>query len=290
MSSELATPLSTQRPKRADAARNYDKLLAAAREAFTSEGEDASLEGIARRADVGIGTLYRNFPTRQALLEAVYIGEVEGICLAAQELEGLDPWQALTGWLRRFADYATTKKALAAELMAYMDEGSEVFLHCRHAIKAAGTPLLEAAQRSGDVRPDVRFMDIVRMVGGIATIPNAEPGQVDRILAVALDGLRARSTRSAARPAQQRSRQHPRHLQLVHPSAPSIQATDFRGRAKRREGRDPDLRAAVPAATGLRTRAQTVNLIGDFGDSGERPDAGCDSRCRGATGQGSRND
>ena len=192
MSSEIAIPVPTQRPKRADAARNYDKLLAAARDAFTSEGEDASLEGIARRADVGIGTLYRNFPTRQALLEAVYIEEVEGICRAAQEVDDQDPWEALTSWLRRFADYATTKKALASELMAYMDEGSEVFLQCRHAIKAAGTPLLEAAQRSGDVRTDVRFMDVVRMVGGIATMANAEPGQVDRILVVALDGLRAR--------------------------------------------------------------------------------------------------
>ena len=192
LSSELTTSAPIQRPKRADAARNYDKLLAAAREAFTSEGEDASLEGIARRADVGIGTLYRNFPTRQALLEAVYFEEVEGICRAAGEFEGLDPWEALTGWLRRFADYATTKKALAGELMAYMDEGSAMFLQCRHAIKDAGTPLLEAAQRSGDVRADVRIMDVVRMIGGIATIPNAEPGQIDRILAVALDGLRAR--------------------------------------------------------------------------------------------------
>jgi AcrR family transcriptional regulator len=192
LSSELTTPVPIQRPKRADAARNYDKLLAAAREAFTSQGEDASLEGIARRADVGIGTLYRNFPTRQALLEAVYFEEVEGICRAAGEFEGLDPWEALTAWLQRFADYATTKKALAGELMNYMDEGSDVFLQCRHGLKAAGTPLLEAAQRSGDVRADVRFMDVVRMVGGIATIPNAEPGQVDRILAVALDGLRAR--------------------------------------------------------------------------------------------------
>src|SRR6476659_8201281 len=91
LSSELTTPVPIQRPKRADAARNYDKLLAAAREAFTSQGADASLEGIARRADVGIGTLYRNFPTRQALLEAVYFEEVEGICRAAQEFEGLDP-------------------------------------------------------------------------------------------------------------------------------------------------------------------------------------------------------
>src|SRR5215210_5757889 len=183
LSSELVTSLPTQRPKRADAARNYDKLLAAARDAFTSEGEDASLEGIARRADVGIGTLYRNFPTRQALLETVYVEEVEGICAAAQDFEGEEPWAALTGWLRRFADYATTKKALGGELMAYMDEGSDVFVHCRLAIQSAGVPLLEAAQRSGDVRQDVRFLDVVRMVGGIATIANAEPGQVDRIIA-----------------------------------------------------------------------------------------------------------
>jgi AcrR family transcriptional regulator len=191
LSSEIITSV-PERPKRADAARNYDRLLAAALEAFTSQGEDASLEGIARRAGVGIGTLYRNFPTRQALLETVYVDEVEGICRAVEEFDGQPPWEALTGWLRRFADYATTKKALAGELMAYMDAGSDVFRQCRGAITAAGEPLLEAAQRSGDVRSDVAFMDVVRMVGGIATMANAEPGQVERILDVALDGLRAR--------------------------------------------------------------------------------------------------
>ena len=182
----------SQRPKRADAARNYDKLIAAAREAFTDDGVSASLEDIARRAGVGIGTLYRNFPTRQALLEAVYVDEVESICRAANDLGGLEPWDALVAWLRRFADYATTKKALASELMAYLDGDAIVFAHCRGAIKEAGTPLLEAAQRAGAVRSDADFMDVLRMVGGIATIPNAEPGQVDRILAVALDGLRPR--------------------------------------------------------------------------------------------------
>ncbi|MEY2441249.1 MAG: hypothetical protein QOJ46_675 [bacterium] len=182
----------SQRPKRADAARNYDKLLAAARDAFTADGADASLEDIARRAGVGIGTLYRNFPTRQALLEAVYVDEVEAICRAADDLEGRESWDALVTWLRRFADYATTKKALAAELMAYLDGDAAVFAHCRTEIRAAGTPLLAAAQRAGAARSDADFMDVLRMVGGIATIPNAEPGQVDRILAVALDGLRPR--------------------------------------------------------------------------------------------------
>jgi AcrR family transcriptional regulator len=175
---------------RADAARNRAKLLAAARDAFTADGASASLEDIARRAGVGIGTLYRNFATRQELLEAVYVGEIETICAAAEDLDGVAPWEALVVWLRSFADYATTKKALAAELMTYLDGDAPMFLQCRQSIVAAGTPLLERAQAAGAVRPDATLMDVMRMVGGIATIPNPEPGQVDRILAVALDGLR----------------------------------------------------------------------------------------------------
>ena len=197
--SGLSTPISEsgiatlpQRPKRADAARNFDALLAAAREAFADDGVDASLEDIARRAGVGIGTLYRNFATRQELLEAVYVDEVETICRAAEEVDGADPWEALATWLRSFSGYAATKKALMTELMGYMDGDAPVFTHCRRAIGEAGEPLLEAAKSAGVVRDDVQFMDVVRMIGGIATIPHAEPGQVDRILAVALDGLRRR--------------------------------------------------------------------------------------------------
>src|SRR5689334_24867596 len=108
-----------QRPKRADARRNYEALLTAAAGAFTDNGAAASLEDIARRAEVGIGTLYRHFPTRQALLEAVYLEEVEAICRSAADFEHLPPWEALTGWLQRFVGYAVTKKALAEELMAY---------------------------------------------------------------------------------------------------------------------------------------------------------------------------
>src|SRR5437764_6370080 len=97
---EAPTELLT-RPKRADARRNYEKVLAAAREAFAEGGEATSLEEIARRAGVGIGTLYRHFPNRQALLEAVYVDEVEAVCRSAAELDEADPWEALNSWFER---------------------------------------------------------------------------------------------------------------------------------------------------------------------------------------------
>src|SRR4051812_23807201 len=97
--------MTTTKPKRADARRNHEKLIAAGREAFTEEGSAASLEDIARRAGVGIGTLYRHFPTRQALLEAVYLDEVEALCTSAEELAELPPWDALANWMRRFVGY-----------------------------------------------------------------------------------------------------------------------------------------------------------------------------------------
>src|SRR6059058_1491161 len=108
------------RPKRADARRNYEKVLAAAREAFAEGGESTALEEIARRADVGIGTLYRHFPSRQALLEALYVGEVEEMARSATELDSVDPWEALNGWFERFIAYIGTKRALAAELQNYL--------------------------------------------------------------------------------------------------------------------------------------------------------------------------
>jgi AcrR family transcriptional regulator len=190
MSTDTEAAVIAQRPKRADARRNYDKLIGAAREAFTEDGSAASLEDIARRAQVGIGTLYRHFPTRQALLEAVYLEEVETICQSADGLSELDPWDALTTWLRRFVGYAATKRALAEELLAVTGADSEVLASCRTAISAAGGPLLERAQRAGVARPDTTFLDVGRMVGGIAVIRGADPGQIERILELALDGLR----------------------------------------------------------------------------------------------------
>ncbi len=179
------------RPKRADARRNYDKLVNAAREAFAEQGTSATLEEVARRADVGIGTLYRHFPTRQDLLEAVYLEGVEGICRAVESYEDLPPWEALSGWLHEFVGFAATKRALAEDLLAYIDRDSEVFTACGGAIYGAGEPLLKRAQGAGVVRPDADIADVTKMVSGIAAIRTADAEQIDRILGVALDGLRA---------------------------------------------------------------------------------------------------
>ena len=180
------------RPMRADARRNYEKVLAAARDAFAAGGSATSLEEIARRAEVGIGTLYRHFPTRQALLEAVYVGEVEELGRSATELADLPPWDALVGWLHRFVAYLATKQALAQELFNYVDRDSELFRSCRATMWAAGEPLLERAQQAHVARADTDLTEVIQMVGGIAKIQTSEPGQIDHILDMALDGLRYR--------------------------------------------------------------------------------------------------
>ena len=183
------------RPKRADARRNYEKVLTAAREAFAEGGESTALEEIARRAGVGIGTLYRHFPNRQALLEALYVDEVEDMCRSAAELDGSDPWEALNGWFERFIAYIGTKRALAAELLNYLDQDDELFQVCRTSLFAAGEPLLKSAQEAGVVRPDVTIGEVIQMVIGIAKIPASDPQQNAHILRIALDGLRYHSDR-----------------------------------------------------------------------------------------------
>jgi AcrR family transcriptional regulator len=183
----------SKRPKRADALRNYEKLVAAGREAFTEAGRSASLEDIARRAGVGIGTLYRHFPTRADLVQAIYVDEVEALSRSAGELADLEPWEALSAWLGRFVGYVATKQALADELFAVADADRQaVFAGCRDMLYAAGEPLLRRAQDAGIVRPDVTIQEVVRLVAGIAKIPTDDPADIRRVLAVALDGLRYR--------------------------------------------------------------------------------------------------
>jgi AcrR family transcriptional regulator len=179
-----------RRPKRADARRNYEKLLTAAREVLTEADTDASLEEIARRAGVGIGTLYRHFPTRQNLLEAVYVDEVEAVSRSAQDVADLPPWDALVGWLRRFVGYLATKHALADELFAYGGPNPEIFASCRSVLFAAGAPLLERAQQAGIVRDDVDIDDVLHIVNGIAKLSTPDAEQRSRLLDITLDGLR----------------------------------------------------------------------------------------------------
>ncbi|WP_129305472.1 TetR/AcrR family transcriptional regulator [Streptomyces sp. L2] len=187
-----ATPLpvseivAARRPHRKDAARNYDALLAAAREAFAEHGAEASLEDIARRAGVGIGTLYRNFPTRRDLFETVYADEVNTLCRAAEELADREPWEALTSWLGRFAGYMVTKRAVREAL----NDQSDIFLACRDSMYGAGGPLLERAQKAGVARTDMDFGDLLRMVAGITATAFEDDAQRDRVLAIALDGVR----------------------------------------------------------------------------------------------------
>jgi AcrR family transcriptional regulator len=180
------------RPKRADARRNYDKVVAAAREAFAERGASTSLEEIARRAEVGIGTLYRNFPNRQALLEAVYAGEVENLCSSAVGFAALAPWEGFVAWVHGLVGYMATKQALAQELFEYLDRDAPLFQSCRTLLFAAGEPLLARAQEAGAVRSDTDVAEIIQLVGGIARIQGAPPEQKARLIEIALDGLRYR--------------------------------------------------------------------------------------------------
>jgi len=176
--------------RRVDARRNEQALLDAAAAAFVASGVEAPVRDIAARAGVGVGTVYRHFPTRADLVQAIYVDEVEALSRSATELSQLEPWEALEGWLHRFVGYIATKQALADELFA-VAERDAVFAGCRTMLHAAGTPLLHRAQEAGIVRPDVTIDEVIRLVGGIAKIP-AEPAEIQRLLAVALDGLRYR--------------------------------------------------------------------------------------------------
>jgi AcrR family transcriptional regulator len=178
---------------RADARRNRQRLLDAALQVYAERGaDDASLDEIARRAGVGIGTLYRHFPTRQALLEAVYRDQVEELCAVARELSDEAPEQALERWLRALMAFATTKKNLSSALMSGPNK-SEVATSCSAMVREAATTLLADAQRTGQVREDVDAVDLLRMSHALAIaadLPHSHPDQGERLMSVLLAGLR----------------------------------------------------------------------------------------------------
>jgi AcrR family transcriptional regulator len=182
---------------RADAARNREKILTAARAAFADPEAEISMAEVSRRAGVGMATLYRNFPGRRELLEALYTEEVDGICAAARTVEGATPGVVLAAWLQRFFAFSTGKRHIAAELLTHVDSSNPVFNENRERVLAAGRPLLAAAQRSGEVRADLALEQILDMIIAIARI-HGDAGYVAPILQAALDGLSAAAAPGSA--------------------------------------------------------------------------------------------
>lgn len=187
------TPDKPEKRMRADAARNRDLLLVTAAHAFEERGAEAPLEDIAKRAGVGIGTLYRHFPTRDALLEAVYRREVETLCGQVAELrETREPLQALADWMRAFVVYVARKRGMAMALKAALGPDTTLFAESRDAIRESLRLLVGDAVASGDIRPDVEPMDLMQAMSGICMAADASGGteHTTRIVELLLDGLR----------------------------------------------------------------------------------------------------
>jgi AcrR family transcriptional regulator len=175
--------------KRADARRNHEKLLAAAGELFASAGTDVSLDAVAKKAGVGIGTLYRNFPTREALVEAAYRAEVEHLCEAAEAFSRANPPDiALARWMERFAEYAAAKKGMKGALNQIAASGSDVYAETRVQILAALADLLETGVAAGVLRSDVTADDVFRAMGPIWSTD--DEAQIRTLLRLLMDGLR----------------------------------------------------------------------------------------------------
>ncbi|BBX86850.1 TetR/AcrR family transcriptional regulator [Mycolicibacterium aubagnense] len=182
---ERATPPAT---RRVDAQRNRDKILAAARAAFADPDADVSMADIARRANIGSATLYRNFADRRTLLEALYSEEIATICQAAQTCEGATPGARLQAWLRRFYGYFLHKRVLASELLHLTDAESPVFREGFALVLDAAESLVQEAHRSGELRNDLDATQILALIASIASIPG-EPVFRTPILTAALDAL-----------------------------------------------------------------------------------------------------
>ncbi|GGK79727.1 TetR family transcriptional regulator [Sphaerisporangium melleum] len=181
------------RPLRADARRNRERLLEAAVRAFAHDGPEVTLEAIAKEAGVGIGTLYRHFPTREALVEAAYRNELARLCDAVPGLlVELPPVQAMRVWMDRFLDYMTTKRGMADALRAVIASGGDPYAHSRERLLGAIGELLGAGVAAGVIRADANPVDVMTVMSGV-TLTAGSPAQRDqagRLLDLLLDGLR----------------------------------------------------------------------------------------------------
>ncbi|WP_433796784.1 TetR/AcrR family transcriptional regulator [Actinoplanes sp. CA-252034] len=181
------------RPLRADARRNYERIVAAAETVFAAQGADGSLEEIARLAEVGSATLHRHFPSRRALLLAVFEDGITALCDQARSLGDADPGPALTTWLRALTVYSVTHRGLSLSLLPTgpATEGDD---RCHVMLDEAGRSLLTRAQQAGAVRPDVAFTDLLTLVTAIALAAETtgDPAGAERLLTLALTGIHPR--------------------------------------------------------------------------------------------------
>ena len=184
------------RRPRADAARNRERLLEAAKDVFNAGGPDASLEAVAKRAGVGIGTLYRHFPTREALFEAVYRREVEQLVELAERLKSEpSPVDALRRWLRSNLDFVATKKGMAAALAFAVPGSTELKAYASDRLAKAVGALLDRAVAAGEIRSDISPEDLLRALVGMCYLHD-QPGwqaSVARLVDVFVDGLRVQT-------------------------------------------------------------------------------------------------
>ncbi|MEU9241468.1 helix-turn-helix domain-containing protein [Streptomyces sp. NPDC048385] len=180
-----------RRPLRADAQRNEDRLLEAAAAAFARQGAGASVKDIARAAGVGVGTLYRRFPSKELLIEAIYRQEVRRLCEAAPELTAaLPPAQALRTWMERFIDFMAAKQGMAEALAVVLTDDSDK-LHTRALLADAITHLLTAAEGQSAARPGVAAQDVLMALGGISLIAASEEQRAlaTRLIDLLLHGI-----------------------------------------------------------------------------------------------------
>ncbi|MFF5726091.1 TetR/AcrR family transcriptional regulator [[Kitasatospora] papulosa] len=191
----MSTAPTPARPMRADARRNHDRLLSEARTFFAAHGTDASLEDIARRAGVGIGTLYRHFPNRQALMNAVFQEALGALLDRSRELARADqPCTALVEWLGAVVTHAGEYRGLAHGLMTASGDETSELTACHMSLRRAGAQLLTRAQTSGSVRADVSIDDLLQLTNAIALAAEqspADPALADRLLRLTLRGLKA---------------------------------------------------------------------------------------------------
>jgi AcrR family transcriptional regulator len=186
--------------RRAAAARNRGRILAAARIAFADQDAEISMAEIARRAGVGMATLYRNFPGRRELLEAVYIDEIDAVCDAALTIQADTPGAAFVAWLRVVLAFVPNKRAIVSQLLEhteYTDHNDPLLQTHRARALDAGRPLLIAAQEADEIRGDLTFQQIIDMINAIAKIP-AGPDYLEPMFQTLLDGLRPPERRATS--------------------------------------------------------------------------------------------